>query len=155
MNQKPHKFAKYNEEFKFNKDAFNDVIGDPFGIPEPVQGHYMKLQQRSSIQVSKNEFDMGKATRNTAQPNVIDFVCDVDRIVNAGLVELGLRLTDFEETYIIESTEDTFTAKERMQIEQKIGKLFRSHKLSPVSKYFTTIRQQSVRAAKERNHRNA
>lgn len=143
--KKRNNIAEYNEEFKFNKMAFDDVIGDPFAIDregniEPRMGNYLKLQRRSSIQVSKNEFDMGKATGNSAQPNVNDFLCDVDHIIMIAFAGDSEILVKFQETYILESTDTAFTPKERSELEQKLGKLFRRHKLSPVSKYFTTIR---------------
>lgn len=147
----------YHEEAKFNKIAFDDVIGDPFafrnGTPEPVTGNYLRLQQRSSIQVMKHEFDMGKATRNTAQPNIQDFFCDVERIVEDGFNDAEL-LQKFTETYILESEDRHFTSKQRMELEQKIGKLFRTHKISPVSKYFTSLRKGRPNSERKHNDSN-
>lgn len=129
----------YNEQFRFNKIAFDDVIGDPFAKPEPIDGQAFILARRSSINVMDNNFDLGKGTRNAAQPSVIDFMCDVERAcLNALTLE---EHTKFVEVYVLESRPDAFTPKERMQIEQKLGKLFRQRKLSPVTKYFKTIRQ--------------
>lgn len=139
-NRSGNNIDKYNEEFKFNKNAFDDVIGDPFGHPEPVQGNYMRLQSRSSIMVAKNDFDSGHATRNAAQPSPTDFFCDVDRIVKLGLDDDKL-VEKFYATYIYESEDGLFTARERSKMEQTLGKLFRKHKISPVTKYFQTIRQ--------------
>lgn len=142
---KSNNFDSYNQEAKYNKNAFNDVIGDPFafdkeGNPEPIMGNYLRLQRRSSIQAMKNEFDMGKGTRNPAQPNINDFLCDVDRIVERGLGDPVL-FTKFTETYITESEDKHFTPKQRMELEQIIGKLFRSHRISPVTNYFNPVRQ--------------
>lgn len=140
---------KYNEEFRFNKNAFDDVMGDPYAL-EPSLGNYQKLQRRSSIRVANNEFDMGKATKTPGQPNVQDFYCDVDRCITDVLTkDEQVRFTD---TYISEYG-NVFTPKERMRIEQKVGKLFRLRKISPVSKYFNGVRRESVRA-QERMKRN-
>lgn len=135
---------------RLNKIAFEDVVGDPFAKPEPVDGQYFLLARRSTINVMDNNFDLGKGTRNAAQPSVVDFYCDVDRALIDSLSTHELEL--FRDTYVTEVRDDAFTPKERMQIEQKLGKLFRQRKLSPVSKYFKTIRQSvnSIRA-KERS----
>lgn len=147
--EKGSNFDAYNEQFRFNKIAFEDVIGDPFAKPEPIDGQYFTLARRSTINVMDNNFDLGKGTRNAAQPSVIDFFCDVDRAIGDGLSEE--ERTKFFEVYVLESWPDALTPKERMKIEQKLGKLFRNRKLSPVTKYFKTIRQSvgSIRA-KER-----
>lgn len=154
MKEKRSNIDTYNEEFKLNKNAFDDVIGDPFKLEdhEQVQGNYMKLQCKSSIRVANNNFDMGKATKNPAQPNIQDFLCDVERIIELGLGAAYI-VANFYDTYIYESSETAFTPKERTALEQKLGRLFRTHKLSPVSKYFTTTRQ-SVGSINERNRRN-
>jgi hypothetical protein len=139
----------YNEQFRYNKIAFDDVIGDPFAKPEPIDGQFFTLSRRSTINVMDNNFDLGKGTRNAAQPSVIDFFCDVERAITDTLDEEGAQ--KFRDTYVTGDKEDALTPKERMQIEQKLGKLFRNRKLSPVTKYFKTIRQSvgSIRA-KER-----
>lgn len=136
----------YNLDAKNNKAAFDDVLGDPFAINregkrEPRMGNYVKLAGRSvSIQAMSYD-DLGKATRNSAQPNVQDFLCDVDRIVERELANEPEVLLKLKETYIWESTETAFTPKERMLLEQRLGKLFRAYRLSPVSRYFTSIRK--------------
>lgn len=140
----------YNEQFRYNKIAFDDVIGDPFAKPEPIDGQYFTLARRSTINVMDNNFDLGKGTRNAAQPSTIDFFCDVERTVEQALT--SDEFTKFIDTYVLEVADGEFTPKERMNIEQKLGKLFRNRKLSPVTKYFKTIRQSvgSIRA-KERS----
>lgn len=150
--QKGSNLDAYNEQFLFNKIAFDDVIGDPFAKPEPIDGQYFTLSRRSTINVMDNNFDLGKGTRNAAQPSVIDFFCDVERTIGDALT--SEEKTKFFEVYVLESRPDALTPKERMQIEQKLGKLFRNRKLSPVTKYFKTIRQSvgSIRA-KERSQR--
>lgn len=148
--QKGSNLDAYNEEFRYNKVAFEDVIGDPYAKPEPIDGKYFTLARRSTINVMDNNFDLGKGTRNAAQPSVIDFFCDVDRTLTDTLT--SAEMTKFMEVYVLESNPDALTPKERLQIEQKLGKLFRNRKLSPVTKYFKTIRQSvgSIRA-KERS----
>jgi len=144
------KFDAYNEQFRYNKIAFEDVIGDPFAKPEAVPGQYFLMSRRSTIGVMDNNFDLGKGTRNAAQPSATDFFCDVEKTVEQALTPDELQ--KFYDTYVTEIREDAFTPKERMQIEQKLGKLFRNRKLSPVTKYFKTLRQSvgSIRA-KERS----
>jgi hypothetical protein len=148
--EKSRDITDYNMEFLINKIAFDDVIGDPYAKPEPIDGQYFTLRRRSTIGVMDNNFDLGKGTRNAAQPSAIDFFCDVERTCHEALTDD--EKTKFLNTYILEAADDVFTPKERMQIEQKLGKLFRQRKLSPVTKYFKTIRQ-SVRSirAKERS----
>jgi hypothetical protein len=142
----------YDFEFLYNKNAFNDVIGDPFA-KEPVEGHYITLNKRSSVRVANNDFDIGKATRNTAQPNIMDFICDVERVISDHFENNPTRIEEFQATYITEERADIYASKERTNIEQALGKLFRRRKISPVSKYFTTLRN-SVGAIKERNRKN-
>jgi hypothetical protein len=132
---------EYNQEFRYNKNAFDDVIGDPFAIPEPVWGNLDRMKKRSSIMVANNDFDSGHATRNTAQPSHTDFFCDVDHMISIACGGDKKEIERFEATYITEESETLYTPKERQQIEQTLGKLFRKHGISPVTKYFKTIRQ--------------
>lgn len=90
----------------------------------------------------KNNFDEGKATRNPATPNIIDFFCDVENIVSRNLDHA--EQIKFAETYIYECGPNQFTDKERSDIEQKLGRLFRARKISPASRYFKTVRQAGV-----------
>ena len=148
--QKGSNIDAYNEQFRYNKIAFDDVIGDPFAKPEPIDGQFFTLSRRSTINVMDNNFDLGKGTRNAAQPSAIDFFCDVERAISDELTPA--EAIKFRNTYVWETVDDAFTPKERMNIEQRLGKLFRNRKLSPVTKYFKTIRQSigSIRA-KERS----
>jgi hypothetical protein len=150
LKEKGSNIDAYNEQFRYNKIAFEDVIGDPFAKPEPIDGQYFTLARRSVIGVMDNNFDLGKGTRNPAQPSTTDFFCDVERTVEQALTPAEFK--KFLDTYVIEVAGSEFTPKERMTIEQRIGKLFRLRKLSPVTKYFKTIRQSvgSIRA-KERS----
>lgn len=146
MKEKRSNIDAYNEEAKFNKMAFDDILGDPFAIDregnnEPRLGNYVKLAGRSvSIQAMSYD-DLGKSTRSPGQPNVQDFICDVDRIISIELANEPETMVKLKETWIYESTETAFTPRERMLLEQRLGKLFRGHRLSPVTKYFTVIRK--------------
>lgn len=144
--EKRNNLEGYNQEYSFNKIAFDDVLGDPFAKPEPIEGHYGSLQKRSSIRVANNQFDMGKATRNTAQPSITDFACDVERIISSFVIPALQQ--KFRETYITEECDTHFTPAERAKLEQTVGKAFRRNKISPVSKYFTAVRQ-SIRSNQE------
>lgn len=130
--------ARRAEEFQANKRAFDDVMGDPTAIPEPIDGHYNTLRSRSSIKVAKNNFGEGQATANPARPNVIDFACDVENVINSVIKDKNV-LQSFTNTYIFGSVE--LNQKERTVLEQQIGKVFRNRGISPVSRYFTTIRR--------------
>lgn len=148
MSRQKKNSEEYNMEFFLNKNAFTDVIGDPFAIPEAIEGHYITLRKRSTIGVANNNFDSGKATRNTAQPNMMDFFCDVERVVNSNLTED--EIVRFQETYITEELE-SLSSTDRIVVEQKLGQIFRWQGISPVSKYFKTVRSS---ANKERDKRN-
>lgn len=130
--------ARRTEEFQYNKRAFDDVMGDPTAIPEPIDGHYNTLRSRSSIKVAKNNFGEGQATANPARPNVIDFACDVENVINSVIKDEKV-LQLFLDTYIF--GEVNLDQKERTVLEQQIGKVFRNRGISPVSRYFTTIRR--------------
>lgn len=137
--------ASNTTAFQDNKAAFDEIIGDPFAVPDAITGHYTALKNRSSIAATKNNFDEGSATTNPARPNPIDFFCDVELIVVMILKEDDL-VAKFEDTYIFESTEDAFTVQERADLEQRLGRAFRKHGISPVSRYFTIIKQKRLTA---------
>lgn len=126
------------EEFRQNKLAFEDVLGDPFAIPEPIDGHYNTLRSRSSIKVARNNFDEGQATANPARPNVIDFSCDVDRVITE-VIKGKKVLQSFLNTYMFGELE--LNSAERTVYEQRMGRLFIERRISPVARYFTTIRR--------------
>jgi hypothetical protein len=132
--------ARATERFQKNKRAFDEIIGDPFAHPEPIYGQYHLLKRRSSISAAKNNFDEGRTTGNKARPSIVDFFCDVERTIENAISEKNI-LIKFADTYINESTDTAFTAKERSEIEQVVGKAFREHGISPVTIYFTAIRQ--------------
>lgn len=150
-------FTPYHEAAKHNKEAFNDVFGDPFAINadrkrEPLEGNLARLRARSNIRVANNEFDLGQTTRNTAAPSMTDFFCDVDRVVNKCFADDPSTLTKFTETYILEITETAFTPRERGRIEQKVGRMLRSHGICPVTKYFKPVREGHFSKRPDRNN---
>jgi hypothetical protein len=131
-----------------NKRAFDDVLGDPFAYPEQIDGHYMMLKSRSSLAIADSE-QKSKSPVNQARPNPIDFGCDVEAAVEDGLKvfidrEKTYTLSDikevFDNTYLL-GTGDIFSQQERAKLEQDIGQILVSRGISPVSKYFTTIKQ--------------
>jgi hypothetical protein len=128
-----------------NRQAFVDVFGDPFAKPEEIVGQYQMLKSRGLIAAMRNNFDEGKATRNSATPSSLDFFIDVENIVERNLSESDQVL--FQEAYLFEN-KNALTTKERSAIEQKLGRLFRARKISPVSRYFKTIRQAGVTGRK-------
>lgn len=143
--------VRRNDRYAENKAAFDDVIGDPFGVPDPVDGQYSKFKQRSSIRVANNDFDSGHATPNAARPSPLDFFCDVERAVEDALGEDRDQAVRFMETYIWQSSDNAFTPKERADIEQRVGTVLLKRKISPVTMYFKVIRRSvgTTKRAKE------
>lgn len=127
------------ERFAANKRAFDDVFGDPFAKPEPITGQYQALKSRGPVAAMKNNFDEGKSTRNPATPNIIDFFCDVERVAKRTLT--APEWDKFVDVYLYEDSEVGFTQKERSGIEQRLGRMFRANKISPISRYFTSTRR--------------
>lgn len=123
-----------------NKLAFDQIIGDPFSKPEPTTGHYVTFKSRGIVKAMTNNFEEGAVTRNPAAPNITDFLCDVERTLELALSEAEFK--KFVDTYFYEKTgKDAFTQRERGRIEQRIGQALRENSISPVSKYFTSIRR--------------
>jgi hypothetical protein len=133
------------EKWARNKGAFDEIIGDPYGFPEPIQGHYAILKNSSGVKVTK--LDMTSGTNNSAQPNVMDFSCDVDNAIDDGIKTLQNRYPGrielfnmFLNTYFYE-VDPMFNQQDRAEIEQIIGNILRKRRISPVSRYFTAIRK--------------
>jgi hypothetical protein len=138
------------ELFRLNKNAFDEIIGDPTGYPEPITGQFLTFNTRSSIKTTTSDLGVGKGTSNPATPSVSDFCCDVENAVHLGLVQYARGdkqeavklLTIFLNTYIVEDEKrDSFDSKERRAIEQVIGRIFLQRRISPVRSYFLTIRR--------------
>lgn len=142
-----------------NKRAFDEVIGDPYAYPEPIEGHYSMLRCRSSLAIGE-PVRKTPSPVNQARPTALDFFCDVENAVVDGL-EVFQRNTQyivleyldvtfdyvvkvlkaqFDRTYFLE-TEIKFNQKERSELEQIIGEILVGRGISPVPKYFTTIKQ--------------
>jgi hypothetical protein len=137
-----------SEVWSKNKSAFTEVMGDPYAKPDPIEGQYSYLKNRSSISVASKE-EAPSVSINEARPSVVDFFCDVEAAIIDGMLifarswrEPDECLFVFHTTYI---TEDDnyykFDQGERNKIEQIIGRIFRERDMSPVRKYFSAIRR--------------
>lgn len=134
-----------------NKKAFDDVLGDPFSNDEAKQGHYCSMRYRSILSATRNNFGEGAATVNAAKPNAIDFCVDVEKVILKVLGDDLPLLHSFIELYItntvgqFEGNQKSITQAERVYLEQRMGRLFLAQGISPVIKYFTTIRRAAPR----------
>jgi hypothetical protein len=132
-----------------NKNAFDTVIGDPFAYPDPINGQYMRLKSLTSIRVQNLENE-SSGTGNAARPSVLDFFIDVENAIRDGLEAwsrdcpgtgtINALVALFYNTYFYECDKQ-FAPAERPSIEQHIGRILIARKISPPSKYFTTIRK--------------
>jgi hypothetical protein len=123
-----------------NRGAFQEIFGDPFA-KEPVLGHYQETKKSSSTLVAaKLNFDQGVGTNNPARPSITDFFCDVERVASIALTDEAA-ISKFTDTYINESTTTAYTTEERHKLEQFIGRLLIAYGISPVSRYFRTVRK--------------
>jgi len=82
--------------------------------------------------------ETGRCSLNSATPNAIDFQCDVMKAVEDEIKDKNL-LIKVIGTYIL--FEDLLSQQDRTKIEQRLGKIFIARSLSPISKYFTTIKK--------------
>ena len=132
--------GRRSRRWALNKMAFDEVIGDPYGYPEPIQGHYALLKSRSTISVGGTE-QKSPSPVNQARPSVVDFFVDIDSAIEDGMSTIGDEaLSVFLNTYMYE-TGKTFNQKERAKVEQLIGNILVERKIFPLRSYFTTIRQ--------------
>lgn len=120
-----------------NKAAFDEVIGDPFASPDPIEGEYYRLKRQTCMKVASYD-DIGHGSKNMAKPLVQDFFCDVERIVES-VIAPG-RLKYFWAAYLYDDP-DALTPTERNVVEQAIGRKFAAFKISPVRRYFISIRR--------------
>lgn len=131
--------ARRADEYRFNKAAFDEVIGDPFSDDEDRQeGSYPRFK-RKGLKVQQIN-DLGHGSVNPARPLFSDFFVDVENIVEEVITDPE-QLGRFWETYLYE--EPVLTPEERNLLEQRLGKKFRLRGLIPVKNYFI--------ARKERN----
>lgn len=138
---------KRSERWGTNKRAFDEIIGDPYAKPEPIQGQYSAMKSRSSVPIANIKGSLAES-KNAARPSPVDFFCDVESAVEDGLNTytkefIGWRYENmFINTYIVEDASyPIFNQKERSKLEQIIGKIFVERGISPSSKYFTCIRR--------------
>lgn len=137
-----------SERFRRNKQAFSEIVGDPYQV-DPIQGHYAELKASSGVKVVGVDVTAATGTVNLARPCLSDFFCDVESAVEDGLNRFGQDWREpdqvkfiFTNTYMIESSKYyVFNQQERAKLEQIIGNIFIARGISPVSKYFTTIRK--------------
>lgn len=122
------------------KSAFDEVIGDPYAHPEPIEGHYSMLKSRSSIAIVEHKRDSSPSPVNQARPNQLDFFCDVDAAIKDGLESIEQDLDMFTNTYFLEQA-PMFNQSVRALVEQTVGRILVARKISPVSKYFTVTKQ--------------
>jgi hypothetical protein len=146
-NPRPRKRTKKNR-FAENRRAFVDVFGDPKAQPESIAGQYQTLKSRGNMASALGNIGEGKTTKNLASPCIVDFFCDVDKVLKLELTDLEYRL--FKETYIYEDEHGGFNDQERNAIEQRLGKLFRLRGISPVVRYFMAFRKKHVKEKKGR-----
>lgn len=137
-----------SERFRLNKEAFNDVFGDPFAYPEPIDGAYNRLKRRSSMNVQRI-VDEAAGTKNGAKPSVSDFFCDCERTIDETVPDAEEQ-KKFVYTYITDEASQALTQQERTKLEQTVGARLRARKISPASKYFTVIRQPTGGSAKRK-----
>lgn len=128
-----------------NKRAFDDIIGNPFS-KEDTEGHYNKLRHRSILSATRNSFGEGEATIHPAKPNAIDFCVDCERVIEQVLGDDSALMREFIKVYITGNEEDiassNLTQQERAYIEQKMGRLFLAHGISPATKYFAVVQRE-------------
>ena len=140
--------ATKSERLARNKKAFTEIIGDPFAI-EPIQGTYLEFKAKSGLKVAGVDISAASGSTNAARPCISDFFCDVEAAVKCGLEKFGKDWREpdqvefvFTTTYITEDEKYyKFTQQERAKLEQIIGNILVARSISPVSKYFTTIRK--------------
>lgn len=130
------------------KNSFDEIIGDPFAKPEPIQGHYSLLRSGSGVKVADNDFTAGVGSPNAARPNIVDFFVDVESAIADGLKKYSSTYDHtklFLNTYLWEdSKRATFSQAERAVLEQIIGRILVARSISPVGFYFTAIRHGGV-----------
>ncbi len=120
-----------------NKAAFDDIIGDPFTVPDPVEGAYYRLKRSGGIKATQFT-GLGQGTTNLAKPNIMDFFCDVELTVEL-VIKNDTLLARFWKTYL--DDELLLGQAERASLEQRIGKKLRAFRISPASRYFVSIRK--------------
>ena len=145
---------KRSERWGRNKRAFDEIIGDPYAKPEPIQGQYAALKSRSSVPIANIKGSLAES-KNSARPSPVDFFCDVEAAIKDGLETYyngpgygdGYKDTfedTFINTYIAEDeNKSMFGQQIRSKLEQIIGRILIERGISPASKYFIAIRKKA------------
>jgi hypothetical protein len=131
-----------SSRFAENRRAFVDIFGDPFALPESIEGQYQRLKSRG-LRDSLGHLGKSKTTKNLASPSPVDFFCDVDKIVKGELSDDEYRR--FVDTYLLENEPPSLNQNERNYIEQRLGKMFLKRGVSPVIRYFMTFRKKYIK----------
>jgi hypothetical protein len=154
MSRKRNQIAPQNnhnatvERRNRNRKAFTVILGDAGDVSrniEPIDGWYQIFKTRSTIAACKNNFDQSATSRNPAAPSVLDFFCDVESTIRAGVADPKL-LENVWATFITgESDSEWLTPAVRDVLAQRVGRLFVRRKLFPVHRYFISIRNTNPR----------
>jgi hypothetical protein len=130
-----------------NRRAFEEVFGDPFFDPS-FQGQYQGLQSSAASLRGTALEPLTGGSVNPSKPNLIDYFCDVENITTIALTnshqteaEREKALADFTETYIHETTTTAYTPEQRSNLELRIGSLLLAYGISPITRYFRTVRK--------------
>lgn len=133
------------EKWARNKKSFDQIIGDPYAFPDAIIGHYTELKSSSVIRIV--DPDKQPVALNSSRPTAVDFFCDVDAAIEDGLATLQTRypgrielFSMFMNTYFYE-VDPMFNQQDRNEIEQIVGNILRKRKISPIGRYFTSIRK--------------
>lgn len=131
-----------------NKAAFDDVITDVYSKQEEKEGHYNRLKHRSILSATKSSFGESKVTIHPAKPSSVDFCCDCETVITKVFKDDPEMLQAFIDTYLLgdeESIQNSrITQQERVYLEQKLGRAFLVHGVSPVVKYFAVIKRRRI-----------
>ena len=141
-NPRPRKRTK-KPKYAENRRAFVDVFGDPSAQPDAIPGQYQTLKSRGNMASALGNIGEGKSTKNLASPCIVDFFCDVDKVVRLELNPAEKQL--FDETFIYEEESGGLNLNERNNIEQRLGRLFRLRGISPVVRYFMAFRKKHIK----------
>jgi hypothetical protein len=127
------------------KRAFDEIIGDPYAKPDPIEGQYYNARKnQNGIKIAQAGARTSASPVNGAKPNSVDFICDVDAAIRDGLTAFRdsgeVWQVLFDNTYITE-TGTVYLQRDRAELEQHIGRILVARHISPTAKYFTAIRQ--------------
>lgn len=113
------------EKQERNRRIFKDVIN-----------HYIDTKYNSKIMavdLSRPE----RGTPNPARPTPVDFMCDVEMLIERIVPKTLLK--NFFNEYIMEN--NSLDQSEKDSFEQQLGSTFAKCQMWPIRKYFLTIRK--------------